>query len=95
MGANQGQYDLGDVVYARETLLNDGGVPEVDPEGLLATAGARGVVVQWGHVEADLDQEVYLVRFEDETGTLGPPIGVLPEELTQDEEEARRLRAAA
>lgn len=94
MAADQGLYELGDVVYARETLLNDGGVPEVEPEGLLAAAGARGVVVQWGHVEADLKQEVYLVRFEDETGTLGPPIGVLPEELTQDEDEAKRLRAA-
>ena len=47
--------------------------------------GRRGVVVNFGHVEADLEQEIYLVRFEDAGGTLGPPVGCLPEELTQDE----------
>ena len=49
----------------------------------LAPAGARGVVVQSGYAEEDESQMIYLVRFEDVSGELGPPIGCLPEELTQ------------
>ncbi len=89
------QYDIGEIVFSRELLLNDGGVPELAEDAILATPGGRGVVVNFGHVQVDPDQEIYLVRFEDETGTLGPPVGCLPEELTQDEAEARRLVASA
>lgn len=80
------QYEIGDLVYAATDILNDGGMPGiVEEEGLIAAAGARGVVVQFGHVEADPDQEIYLVRFENgPDGTLGDPVGVLPEELTQE-----------
>jgi nitrogen fixation protein NifZ len=86
-----GQYDIGDMVFCRDAIYNDGGIPDVAEEALLATSGARGVVVKFGHVEADKKQEIYLVRFEGSDGTLGPPIGILPEELTQDEAEAKRL----
>jgi len=85
------QYDIGDMVFCREAIYNDGGIPEVAEEALLASPGARGVVVKFGHLEADQKQEIYLVRFEDSDGTLGPPVGILPEELTQDEAEAKRL----
>lgn len=80
------QYEIGDLVYAATDILNDGGMPGiVEEEGLIAAAGSRGVVVQFGHVEADPDQEIYLVRFENgPDGTLGDPVGVLPEELTQE-----------
>lgn len=80
------QYDIGDLVYAATDILNDGGMPGIaEEEGLIAAAGSRGVVVQFGHVEADPDQEIYLVRFENgPDGTLGDPVGVLPEELTQE-----------
>ncbi|WP_374327200.1 nitrogen fixation protein NifZ [Azonexus sp.] len=80
------QYEIGDLVYAATDIFNDGGMPGiVEEEGLIAAAGARGVVVQFGHVEADPDQEIYLVRFENgPDGTLGDPVGVLPEELTQE-----------
>jgi nitrogen fixation protein NifZ len=81
----QEYFGIGDIVFSRELLLNDGGIPEVAPDATLATPGGRGVVVNHGHVEADLDQEIYLVRFEGATGDLGPPVGCLPEELTQDE----------
>jgi len=43
------------------------------------------VVVQIGAAAADMRQEIILVRFEDADGVLGPPVGCLPEELTQDE----------
>ena len=86
--ATHEEYGIGDIVFSRELLVNDGGVPELAPDAVLATPGRRGVVVNHGHVEADLEQAIYLVRFEGESGELsdlGPPIGCLPEELTQDE----------
>lgn len=79
------QYEIGDMVYAANDILNDGGMPGVEEaEGLIAAQGSRGVVVHFGHAEADPSQEIYLVRFEDAPGgNLGNPVGVLPEELTQ------------
>jgi nitrogen fixation protein NifZ len=88
------QYQLGDVVFCREDLFNDGGLPGYEEGALIAAAGTRGVVVQFGHVEAMPSEEIYLVRFEGEGQDLGLPIGCLPEELTQDEAEAAELRAA-
>lgn len=88
------QYQLGDVVFCRENLFNDGGLPGYEEGALIAAAGTRGVVVQFGHVEAMPSEEIYLVRFEGEGQELGLPIGCLPEELTQDEAEAASLRAA-
>ncbi|HTY99072.1 MAG TPA: nitrogen fixation protein NifZ [Rhodocyclaceae bacterium] len=64
---------------------DDGGIPDIDADALLASPGSRGVVVKAGHVEAAPDQEIYLVRFEDANGVLGPPVGCLPEELIQQE----------
>ncbi|MCE1170520.1 nitrogen fixation protein NifZ [Azovibrio restrictus] len=78
-------FNIGDVVYARESLYNDGGVPDVAEDALLVQEGCRGVVVNIGFLEADEDQEIFLVRFEGEGGILGGPVGCLPEELTQDE----------
>lgn len=79
-------YEIGDLVYAAEDLFNDGGMPGVDDEdALLVATGTRGVVVHFGHTELEPIQEIYLVRFENgPDGTLGDPIGVLPEELTQE-----------
>jgi len=80
------RYAIGDMVYAAENILNDGGMPGVDEEdGLIAAAGSRGVVVHFGVAEMDETQEIYLVRFESgPDGLLGNPVGCLPEELTQN-----------
>jgi nitrogen fixation protein NifZ len=80
------QYDIGDLVFAAGDIRNDGGMPGMaDAEGLIATAGTRGVVVHYGHAELDPTQEIYLVRFENgPDGLLGDPVGCLPDELTQD-----------
>lgn len=80
------QYEIGDMVYAAEDIFNDGGMPGVDDaDGLLVPAGARGVVVHFGHTELNPEQEIYLVRFESgPDDLLGDPVGVLPEELTQN-----------
>jgi nitrogen fixation protein NifZ len=77
--------NIGDVVFAQEVIQNDGGVPDQPEDAVFAHPGSRGVVVQIGAAAADMRQEIILVRFEDEAGVLGPPIGCLPEELTQDE----------
>lgn len=81
------QYAVGDMVFAAEDILNDGGMPGVDEaEGLIAAAGTRGVVVHFGVAEMDETQEIYLVQFENgPDGNLGNPVGCLPEELTQEE----------
>jgi nitrogen fixation protein NifZ len=90
-------YDIGEIVFSRELLVNDGGIPDLAADAVLATPGRRGVVVNHGHVEATPDQAIYLVRFEGEFGALsdlGPPVGCLPEELTQDEAWASNTTAA-
>lgn len=83
--------NIGDVVFALESIHNDGGVPDLPEDALLASPGSRGVVVQIGAAAADMRQEIILVRFEAADGVLGPPVGCLPEELTQDEAAAREL----
>jgi len=81
------QYEVGDMVFAAEDILNDGGMPGIEEEeGLIAPAGMRGVVVHYGVAEMDESKEIYLVQFENgPEGTLGHPVGCLPEELTQEE----------
>lgn len=80
------QYEIGDMVFAAEDILNDGGMPGVEEEeGLIAPAGTRGVVVHYGVAEMDESKDIYLVQFENgPDGSLGHPVGCLPEELTQD-----------
>ncbi len=79
------QYEVGDMIFAAEDILNDGGMPDIaEEEGLIAPAGMRGVVVHYGVAELDESQEIYLVQFENgPDGSLGHPVGCLPEELTQ------------
>jgi nitrogen fixation protein NifZ len=78
-------YEVGDLVYSCVDIHNDGGVPDVEEQGLLAAAGTRGVVVRTGSAEARPERRIYLVRFEGADKVLGPPVGCLDEELTQDE----------
>lgn len=86
-------YGLGDMVFSRIDLQNDGSIPDIEPEAQLAGAGARGVVVKVGRLEQQPEISVYLVRFEDNAGELGPPVGCLSDELTQDEALASTLAA--
>ena len=81
------RYEVGDMVFAAEDILNDGGMPGIaETEGLIAPAGMRGVIVHFGVAEMDESQEIYLVQFENgPDGNLGHPVGCLPEELTQNE----------
>lgn len=79
------QYQVGDMVFSSEDILNDGGMPGMDEaEGVIAPAGTRGVVVHHGVAELDESEAIYLVQFETgPNGELGLPVGCLPDELTQ------------
>jgi nitrogen fixation protein NifZ len=78
-------YEVGELVFSRVDIYNDGGVPDVEEAGLLAAAGTRGVVVRAGSARARPELRIYLVRFEGVDQILGPPVGCLDEELTQEE----------
>ena len=73
--------DLGDVVYAAHTIIDDGSMPESEEGEILAEEGARGVIVMKGYVEEDPSRSVFLVRFEDKEFNLGRPIGCWTEDL--------------
>lgn len=76
-------YQPGDIVYSTKEILNDGSLPEAPEGALIANEGARGVVINEGHLEEFPDKLLYLVRFENENDVLGLPVGVWPEEITQ------------
>lgn len=79
---NVADLDLGDVVYAAHTIVNDGSMPGSEEGEILAEAGARGVIVMKGRLEDDQAKSVFLVRFEDPSLNLGRPIGCWEEDLT-------------
>ncbi len=76
----------GDVVYAAATLRNDGSLPGVEADSIIAETGRRGVIINSGHLEDEPARVLYLVRFENDDRKLGPPIGCWPEELTGETE---------
>jgi nitrogen fixation protein NifZ len=73
--------DLGDVVYAAHTIVDDGSMPDSEEGKVLAVEGSRGVIVMKGYVEEEPDKSVFLVRFEDKELNLGRPIGCWSEDL--------------
>jgi nitrogen fixation protein NifZ len=76
--------EIGDVVYAAKTILDDGSIPEGVEGEILAEAGARGVITMIGHVEEEPDRSVFLVRFEDQYMNLGNPVGCWVEDLAME-----------
>ncbi len=76
------QLEPGDAVYAAAHIYNDGSIPGLSEGALLAEPGARGLLVQVGHLEEAPGRKVFLVRFEDADMNLGPPAGCWPEELS-------------
>lgn len=79
--------DLGDVVYAAHTILDDGSMPDSNDGAILAVEGSRGVIVMKGYVEEEPNKSVFLVRFEDEELNLGRPIGCWTEDLMVPEQQ--------
>ena len=76
--------DLGDVVYAANTITDDGSIPGGNEGEILAEAGTRGVITMIGHVEEEPNRNVFLVRFEDKDMNLGDPIGCWVEDLAME-----------
>jgi nitrogen fixation protein NifZ len=88
-------YEVGDMVFSRVDIHNDGSMPNVPPTELLSPAGSRGVIVRVGHAGAMPQQRIYLVRFESGLDrVLGAPVGCVDEDLTQDDSQWRALAAA-
>jgi nitrogen fixation protein NifZ len=81
---NLSQLGLGDVVYAATDIRNDGGIPDVAADAMLATRGTRGVIVNIGTLEQAPDRTLFLVRFENASLELGPPTGCWAHELTAE-----------
>ena len=79
---NLEQLSKGDMVYAASHIYNDGSIPDIPEDTLLAVPGTRGVIIETGHLEEVPERKIYLVRFEDEAMNLGPATGCWPEELT-------------
>jgi nitrogen fixation protein NifZ len=77
-------YEVGDLVYSRTDIYNDGGVPDAEDGALLAKAGTRGIVVRSARHRTHGKPCIYIIRFEGPDQLLGPPIGCLEEELTHD-----------
>lgn len=75
------QCQPGDMVFAKTEIRNDGFVPGIDADAIIAAPGTRGVIINFGHFEDNPDEEVVLVKFEDAQGELGPAVGCWPEEL--------------
>ncbi|AFL72548.1 nitrogen fixation protein NifZ [Thiocystis violascens] len=75
------QLNPGDMVYATADIRNDGGIPDLPEDALIARAGTRGVIVNIGYLEAEPSRELFLVRFEGKDLVLGPPTGCWAEEL--------------
>ena len=80
--------DIGDVVYAANTIIDDGSIPDGAEGEILAEAGTRGVITMIGHVEEEPSRSVFLVRFEDKNRNLGNPVGCWVEDLAV---EAKRI----
>lgn len=79
---NLEQLEPGDLVYAASHIYNDGGIPDIPDQALLAEPGTRGVIVETGHLEEAPQRKIYLVRFENSDLDLGPPTGCWSEELS-------------
>lgn len=74
----------GDMIFAAKLITNDGGIPDIPEDAVLARPGTRGVLMNIGHLEETPDTELFLVRFEDENAKLGPPIGCWADEISAE-----------
>jgi nitrogen fixation protein NifZ len=76
------QLQPGDMVFAVNQVKNDGSVPQLAEDAIIADAGARGVLINTGHLEENPDKLLFLVRFENKDAELGPPVVVWEEEIS-------------
>jgi len=81
---NLHELNPGDIVFAAITIVNDGSVPGMAENGIIAEQGTRGVIINTGHIEHDPASELMLVRFETTDKNLGPAVGCWYKELTTE-----------
>lgn len=74
----------GDAVFAACEIRNDGSIPGLVNDQLLAKPGTMGMLVNAGHLEEDPSREVLLVGFYLPDGQLAL-VTCLPEEVTSGE----------
>jgi len=74
--------EIGDMVYAAHSIIDDGSIPDGNEGEVIAPAGAKGVITLIGHVEEQPERAVFLVRFEDEHLNLSEPVGCWVEDLS-------------
>lgn len=65
----------------KQTIFDDGSMPNGVEGEVLVEAGTRGVITLIGHVEEEPSRSVLLVRFEDKEMNLGNLIGCWVEDL--------------
>jgi nitrogen fixation protein NifZ len=73
--------DLGDVVYAAHTIVDDGTLLDEGECAVLAEAGSRGVIVMKGCIEEEQNRSLFLVWFESKNVKLGRLIGCWGKDL--------------
>ncbi|TVZ38833.1 nitrogen fixation protein NifZ [Alteromonadaceae bacterium 2753L.S.0a.02] len=73
----------GDIIYAANNITNDGSLPGLPEEAVIAEKDQRGVIINTGHLEDQPDKVLVLVRFETgvKPGELGPAVACWPDEL--------------
>lgn len=71
----------GDTIYATKELRNDGSLPGLEDDAIVAHEGNRGVLINIGHLEEQESQTLYLVRFENSDLDLGPAVTCWPDEI--------------
>jgi len=76
---------IGDMVYAAHSIIDDGSIPDGNEGEVIAPAGAKGVITLIGHIEEQPELTVFLVRFEDENLNLGEQVGCWEEDLSLEE----------
>lgn len=76
----------GDMVFAATDIYNDGSIPGLAEGAPIANSGTRGVILNTGHLKEQPETDLYLVRFENESKELGPPVGCWPDELKMQQD---------
>lgn len=75
------ELEPGDMVFAASTIINDGTLPDLEDGAVIASNGTRGVLINTGYLEEQPTRTLFLVRFENINGELGPATACWPEEL--------------
>lgn len=74
-------FSIGDVVYAASTICDRSPLPYGREGCVVAKAGSKGIITLIGHVPAQPERSVFLVRFEDERKNLSNPVGCWLDDL--------------